>query len=203
MPGAFDPTYPRGITFANCLAADVQGSPTMTTGFSNEIAYDGSKRYTRLLNCRSIGHTVAIESGFHRLYCRVNGTGTQSIPNSADTAMNWDTEVEDSMAMHSTSSGTNIITVPIGGFYEVRANISFASNATGIRKTVIYKNGSSTGLERSLNAVNGAATNVAISERMSLSAGDQIVIAANQTSGGSLNADRTASWLSVEIVREL
>jgi hypothetical protein len=117
--------------------------------------------------------------------------------------MNWDTEVEDSMAMHSTSSGTNIITVPIGGFYEVRANISFASNATGIRKAVIYKNGSSTGLERSLNAVNGAATNVAISERMSLSAGDQIVIAANQTSGGSLNADRTASWLSVDIVREV
>jgi len=75
--------------------------------------------------------------------CHLYKSGTQSINNSTDTALTWDSEQFDTDTFHSTSTNTSRITIPSGkaGKYLFTGRINWATNATGSREFKFFKNG--------------------------------------------------------------
>jgi hypothetical protein len=126
---------------------------------------------------------------------------TQSLSDSTETAVTFNTEDVDVGAMHDTSSNTSRFTVPTGGdgFYEFIAHVSFAANATGNRYTRFRKNGTtSVGTRVALppNGSNfGSADQPVVLNIWSgtLAAADYIEVLAYQSSTGAMNIGHAAT----------
>jgi len=75
--------------------------------------------------------------------CHLYKSGTQSINNSTDTALTWDSEQFDTDTFHSTSTNTSRITIPSGkaGKYLFLGRINWTTNSTGAREFKLFKNG--------------------------------------------------------------
>lgn len=130
----------------------------------------------------------------------------QSLNNTTFTALNFDTEDNDSDNGHSTVSNTDRYTVPKSGLWQVSAGVAFAPNATGIRIIRITKNGSNVGGSgNSSPQLGGSEFSQVITRvvRVQCSAGDILRTEAWQSSGGALNtattdyvqASFTGQWL--------
>jgi hypothetical protein len=201
MATGFDADFPKGVRIIGCRAIDNQGVATMEYGFLNDVVYDGTaKKPNQLLDYISLGHTTGAASGFHRDLVRLSGTATTSVPNAAATGISWDTEAEDTTALHSTSSNPDLIIPRIAGVYRVRGKLTFASNATGYRKAAVYRSGGEVA-SITIAAVNGAVTVVLIDELVDVAVGHNLALIAEQNSGGALNVDRTKSFFEAELVR--
>jgi len=122
---------------------------------------------------------------------QIRRAANQSITTATETAISFDTENLDFGGWW--SSGTTI-TVPAGaiptGYTTVgilmMATLKFATNATGIRKIILQKNGTEI---NSLQA-SGLASDVTIVQMTDLTtvaAADTLTLLAYQTSGGNLN----------------
>jgi len=119
----------------------------------------------------------------------------QSIANATYTAISFDGEDYDTDAFHDNSTNNSRITIPSGkaGKYLVTANISLESGAGNFRIINIYKNGSGTG-DNTVATVSGFGTIVVKTVVMNLAVGDYIQAFVYQNSGGSLNANTTATF---------
>ncbi len=197
---AFDVSFPKGIRIIGCRAQDTQATKTMQYGFYSNVSFDADKRANELVDFISEGHTVAARLGDHRPVCRVTGNGTLALTSSVEAAVGWGGEVEDTMLMHSTSSNTELIIVPITGAYAIRARLVFAANATGYRRAKVTKNAVTSFLV-SVTPVTGEETTILLNERVDLVAGDVVTILAEQNSGGALNLIKNSSYFEVELVR--
>lgn len=134
--------------------------------------------------------TDAVSSNSVQPRAGVYNNTTQSINDSTNTALTFNTEDFDVGAMHDTGSNTSRLTIPAsaGGLYWVNANTTFASNATGYRHLFIRKNGTTNVLTGALNLGNATTvTMINCSGILVLSAGDYLEIMAFQSSGGALN----------------
>ncbi len=131
---------------------------------------------------------------------RVYNSGNVSIPDSAETAVTWDTEDFDTDGSHSVSANTSRLTAPIAGTYIIMAKIGWAAHATGLRNVVIRYNGA-TRIDDVVDNPPGASTfRQAIITSYHLAAGDYVECMAWQSSGGALNVERDAnrfSWFSM------
>lgn len=185
----------------------------MAYGFLNESGYDPASKKPNTIDssCESVGHLLAHSKGFHRDVCHVTGGRVQSIPSNRNTAIEFFTEVDDTMGMHSTSSDEERVYLKRPGRYRVEGMISFAPSPSGYRRVQVRKNGIA---QQTIPyaAVAGESTACPFNCEVELSAAE---IAANgyidvagqhtATSGGvgmALNvaADR---WLKVELVRPI
>lgn len=114
---------------------------------------------------------------------------TQSLTNNTPTALSLDTEIIDIYAGHGSTSSIYTIPAALNGYrVDVRGVGSFAANATGIRNVSIWQNGSTVTMGQ--NTISGVATNSLVLQANAtiiVATGDQIQIAADQTSGGALN----------------
>lgn len=116
-------------------------------------------------------------------------SSTQSISNSTATAVTFDSEDYDVGSMHSTVSNTSRITIPTSGdgLYLVIGQLAYAANATGIRQTLLRKNGT-TGIAQDLSTPNGTnGTEIHLMSVVTLVATDYVELVAVQSSGGALN----------------
>lgn len=213
--GATSPsdTYPRGVQLIGCTAIDEQAVPTMNYGYSNTApaqAWNSADPTTgllnTLLNCTSSGHITGFQNNlagatFHKYGCMLTGSGNISHTTSGTPQiLTWDTETEDTGAMHSTSANTSRVTVKRPGTYIISGFLAFASNATGARHALLYKNGVLQANAPIVQPVTGTATRIAFNYMNTAAvAGDYFEIAANQSSGGALNVDMTASIFNVMI----
>lgn len=59
MQGAYAPDYPQNVRLIDCLAIDWQATKTMKFGYRNE----NNSTTNRLINCQSVGHSIASVSG--------------------------------------------------------------------------------------------------------------------------------------------
>ena len=91
------------------------------------------------------------------------------------------------------------ITIKTTGKYIITSNMSWATNATGIRAAYITKNGSSFSplVESQVSAASASTTQLSVSSIVSLAAGDTIELRAYQTSGGNLNIENSRLSLSL------
>jgi hypothetical protein len=124
--------------------------------------------------------------------CRVYNSANISITTSGVAqALTFDTEVEDTGAMHSTSVNTSRITIPTGGngWYRMGGCVRFAANSTGFREVKIQANGSvDLVIQRVPNSGGTDDCRVAVHTEYPLVAGDYIELVVAQNSGGALNA---------------
>lgn len=187
-------TYPRGIRFKQCSVVDEQGVATTVGGFASDVALPEYPAAGYNTDCANIvlGCTVGDEvatpfSSLSPPQCLVTGAGTQAIPISTYTELNWDQDSSDHSYLHNPASNPQNIYIKTTGWYEVRAQIQFASNSAGYRIARLRKNGSV--LDRStvlLPPVNGNATSVLTSIPVYLVCGDYVSVEVFQN-GGSPN----------------
>lgn len=78
-----------------------------------------------------------------RAGCYLSRLATQSINNTTDTVISWDSEKYDPQGMYAGGSPTRI-TIPQTGLYEIKVHIQLASNTTGYRASRFLINGSVT-----------------------------------------------------------
>ena len=133
--------------------------------------------------------------------CRAKRNADQSIGTASTTAITLPSEDFDTDGFHSTSTNTSRITIPtgLGGDYLIAAHLVFASNATGNRQLVLWKNGAGLELIGVTNsAISGITTRLSFTVALPLVAGDYLEIAAFQNSGGNLNVS-DASFQVVKI----
>jgi hypothetical protein len=116
----------------------------------------------------------------------------QSVPNAADTKITMDA------SEHDTDTGRGVstpwtYTIPIGmtGRWRFTASVKFGGNATGIRQTKIFKNGTVVNAAEAAGMAGPATdfTGYVISREFSCTAGDVISVYAYQNSGGPLNTN--------------
>lgn len=114
-------------------------------------------------------------------------SAAQSIPNGADTAVALDTNEINVNGMWATGANTKF-TAANAGTYRCSGQVTFTSNANGLREAFFRVNGS-TVLKRPVysppNTNTFTATAPAV--RIHLNAGDYVELCAYQNSGGALN----------------
>jgi hypothetical protein len=119
----------------------------------------------------------------------LTNSAVQTLSNSTNTAITFDTETFDTNAYHSTVTNTSRITIPVGyaGYYRITGAVAYASNATGLRSAKVYKNGTSI-FHYSVTAVaTGNPASTAVSFIANLAEGDYLELYAFQNSGGNLD----------------
>lgn len=161
------------LTDANNLDIDLSSYGTITATW-HAVILDVGSTYN-LAEQTSVG-------------CRVYDSSNQSIPDSAQTAINFDGEEYDTDNMHDTVTNNTRITINKTGKYVIWAGVGWAANATGIRQVNITKNGTTvlaTNQTHSPNGINNF--NMTQSTIADLTAGDYVECIVFQNSGGALN----------------
>lgn len=111
-------------------------------------------------------------------------------------AVTFNSERWDTYAMHSTSTNTSRITVPIGGWYLIVGSVSWDNNNTGSRSIGIMVDGTTTIVSNRTNNL-GASTvdlNMSVSTLYYLAATSYVELIAWQNSGGSLDIVANANY---------
>jgi hypothetical protein len=122
-------------------------------------------------------------------HARVHHGANQSVANNTQTALAFNSERQDTAALHDTATNNSRLTAPAAGTYLVTASILFDVNATGARQIGFRVNGTTFYAVQAVQAITVAATGtpVAGSTVLTLAAGDYVEACALQTSGGALN----------------
>lgn len=140
--------------------------------------------------------------------CLVYLDANQSIATSSETAINFDQESFDDLAIHDNATNNERLTVP-AGITRIRmtGQAIFAANATGQRTVSIRKNGSlftGGGLGVDNNPIGTSTSRIPVSTGViTVVAGDYFTLSCWQNSGGNLNVSGEATgystWLSMEV----
>jgi hypothetical protein len=139
----------------------------------------------------SVQGDTSLEGANSNWVSRITATAAQSLTNNTVTKITFNTAsltpTTDSYDPKAWFDNANDrITVGQAGFYNITANVGFATNATGRRLVQIYVNGSDRGGVQ-LAALSGATTLLSVSTNVYLAATDYVEVHALQQSGGALN----------------
>jgi hypothetical protein len=172
------------MVFADAAARTTALASVLAEGMISYLKDTNSTEYYSGSAWVAIGGTPTITFAG----CRLEKSANQSIANSTDTSLTWDTETFDTNTFHSTVTNTSRITIPSGkaGYYQFNVNIGWAASSTGIRDLNISKNGT----RFQYFTFNGQATNsqsFAYSATAYGTVGDYFEIVVFQNSGGALN----------------
>jgi len=102
---------------------------------------------------------------------------------------NWDND-----SFHSVSSNTGRLVAPRNGYYLIGANIWWESNATGLRRSTLNKNGTTSLASDSRPAVSGDNTFQSVVTPMILDAAEWAEVRVAQSSGGNLDVQTVSSF---------
>lgn len=120
---------------------------------------------------------------------RVYQSAGQSISNTTDTTITWNSETFDTDNYHSTSTNTSRLTVPSGkaGKYLIWYCFTFPGNATGQRQVNLNVNGT-TNIQKGIQINSGASYSAQIrgTTVANLAVADYVELAVYQDSGSSL-----------------
>lgn len=142
----------------------------------------------------NVDYVKAAVDGIAFTGCKVTRSTAQSIADSTNTNISYNTESFDSGGWFP-GSGTTV-TVPSGAIPSgyttiallVQGYVRFVANSTGGRQAWIMKNGSQED-STSVSAINGDTTDLLVLSIITAVSGDTITFQVRQTSGGNLNAD--------------
>lgn len=122
---------------------------------------------------------------------RLTHTTTQAITTSAATALNFNTEDEDTDSMHSTTTNISRATVQTAGVWAFTAAAPWDANTTGKRECYLRVNGTTIYGGSSFSAGLTIAHSHSVSIRFRANVADFVEAVVLQTSGGNLNIDPT------------
>lgn len=116
---------------------------------------------------------------------KVYQSAAQTLNNGALTLVTFTSEEVDDDGLHSIVANTSRITVAVAGWYEVLGQISYAANATGIRRAMLLKNGATFG-DATAEAVDSGGHIMQVHGETLCAAGDYLELQGYQSSGGNL-----------------
>jgi hypothetical protein len=133
---------------------------------------------------------------------KVNRTTTQSISDNTYTAVTWTAESYDNASIVDLGTDATKFTIPGSGdkYVTITAQITYAANATGVRRIRIYVNGADTNSEFfvSFPSAGAAASTITRSTfKVIAQGGDYIQVMAYQNSSGSLNLSNAFAFCDV------
>lgn len=124
----------------------------------------------------------------------VYNSSNQSIPDSTETVLNFDSENFDTGGFHSNTTNNSRLTISETGYYLVGFAFRWAGNATPVRQVRVKKNASDVILiNEKLDAYNNTFSQEG-STLVYLEAGDYLQIHVRQFSGSSLNTSSNAPY---------
>lgn len=184
------------VTITNSMATAIDAKGDLIVG-------TGADTFDRLAVGTTNGHLLTVDSttatGLKWAAAPVSTpsyvgvgvykSGNQSINNSTDTALTWDTEDFDTDSFHSTSTNTSRFTIPSGkaGKYLLSGTLWWEANANGLRAIKMYKNGSLIHQTVLLSGTNDG-TGIPVSFVFDLAVADYLEVFVRQSSGGALSA---------------
>ena len=191
------------------LTSPALTTPTISTATTNgDILYGTGSGALARLGIGSASQVLTVASGIPSWATPASGStgagtgvylqSTATISNNTDTFINWDTELWDTNAYHSTASNLDRFTIPAGagGYYLLSCIVQFAGNTTGLRSISVAKNGA-TGASRLYTLDIPAYSSTQISLTFSVVVKgvptDYFGVYVAQTSGGNLSVYGTAS----------
>lgn len=145
-------------------------------------------------------HKHAMPSVPVRHGCDLSKAAVQSISDSTTTALQFDTETEDTDGYHDNSTQNTRVTIPsgLGGMYAIVAQVDWGSSSTGKRVLDVRVNGTTFINSSSITPSAADATpNHEVMALCPLVAGDYVEITSFQNSGGSRNATAKARFYLV------
>jgi hypothetical protein len=122
--------------------------------------------------------------------CSAFHSTSHSIANNTLTALALDSERYDTDpngAIHDLVTNNQNLTCRTAGIYHVLGQVTWISNATGLRRLQILFNSAASYAIVTQNPVTGENHSMSVSATMSLAAGDYVTLLAFQTSGGALS----------------
>jgi hypothetical protein len=206
----FASSFVSGVRIIGNTVANTTGNGRLLHGMSQDDG-DGAHNivttapYNEVSGNKVNGQTGAPTKGvFPDGVCALTGSNSQSIPNAAFTAVNWDVETVDGEGMHSNVTNPERITVVRAGWYEISFSLYFAANATGNRQArILVGGGTIPGGEYSCVAITGVEVGFAGRAIAYINAGVNVRIETFQNSGGALNLLRPNSQFSVRRIEQM
>ena len=127
---------------------------------------------------------------------RVYNSANISVGNAATQFLTFNSERFDTSAIHSTSSNTGRLTLPLAGKWAIGCAVSFAANATGGRAIQIWLNGGTVIATTFIPATAGGvlSTDIAVVTEYDFAANDYLELGVYQSSGGNLNVLAAAAY---------
>jgi hypothetical protein len=191
----------------------INNTLTTTTG---DIIYASAANTPARLGIGSTSQVLTVSGGVPAwatpsspslVGCSLTMSAVQSISNSTNTTLTWNTEKFDTNSFHDTTTNTARITIPSGyaGKYVIFGNMKFAGNSTGDRQVFIDRfNSSGTNLESFDGYLTRAAgtyqTGYSIYRVGELNVGDYLTMYCWQNSGGSLNTGYTLQEMNFGVI---
>lgn len=183
--GTFEWYTPDADTNGSTTFAELSDTPNSYSGAGGRfVAVKSDTTGLEYVAAPSGGSTSAPEQS-----TRLSHSASVAIPNNAYTTLPWDTEEWDTADLHSATSATERITLPIAGRYLVIGSIRWDVNTTGqrivrimrTRGAVVEMVGQDISTTWGTNAVVHHATAL-----VDCQAGDYLTLEAWQSSGGAL-----------------
>lgn len=179
-----------------------------TTG--TVVVYDDGALVAGGIGYLSFEETLEVSSSGSYAYikrkqvgARVSKSSDQTISNTTDTAVIFDTEVHDYGACWISSTGTRL-TAPIKGVYSIGGNVQFAAGGAATTRQVYVRVNGDSNKRACWEYVQGtnALERIGCSTNYELDEGDYIELMVYQNSGGNLdiNANNEAfphAWLTL------
>ena len=162
------------------------GTDSLTIGTNNTaaITIDGSTQVATFV------HPIVAPSQT----VRASRSTNQTIPNTAFTAVTFDTNAANSTAsMHSTSSHTDRFVAPVSGWYLMTGNAPFHVSAVGVSRYAVWANSSGTQIACNMGPVAGTECVISCSTMYYLAANDWVNFNVYQDSGLDLTLDTTGA----------
>lgn len=140
--------------------------------------------------------------GGSTIWARAEHNAAQSIPNITPTALNFNSELFDTDAIHDNSTNNTRLTCKTAGVYLIIGQVGFASNSTGVRQTAFRLNGTTYLAFSSVGASPNYAARHMLSTVYPLAVNDYLEIIVYHEAGVSINTEvSTGSMPTFQMIR--
>jgi len=143
---------------------------------------------------RRVANLEALETPLTNISTRAFDSSNTSIAHNTTTILTFNSEKWDTAGMHSTAANTSRLTAIYAGLYDIKANVRWAANGTGTRRTSIIRNGTGAIARQENGAKTGAGMRQIASTQWQMSTGDYVEVEVYQDSGGALNILATSHF---------
>ena len=179
--------FPDGGPSTGGIYAQASNGISLVSGQLIQLDAPTTQAYGDL----TVDGTTQLNGANSNWVSRITATAAQSLTNNTLTKITFNTAsltpTTDSYDPQAWFDNANDrITVGQAGFYNITANVGFATNATGRRLVQIYVNGSDRG-SVNVTAATAGTTLLTVSTNVYLAATDYVEVHALQQSGGALN----------------
>ena len=201
--------FPNGTKIKLVQSGSTKYFYVTATAYSSDttITITGGSDYS-LANATISGQAYSYAENpqnypFSTVAIRVERSTNQSIPNTAWTALSFDTIITEekpaTTSQWSSGSPTCLI-CRLPGYYLINAHVRIAQNATGARGINIMKNGTAL-IANIFSPASGFDSHFQVNATVKLDTGDYIEATAFQNSGAALDAVATSNNLYIEWIR--